>query len=270
MTIGTTNIGVSTVRAELGKSYSAGDNISLKDMNTKWVAIDKSNASDSRFTLTGVGTMTSDDTVTSDQSDLDSNPSSLSEWKNYNRVTPITWDAAASNSTLSDTSVYTSIPSTSGGCSAIVQNSVELYCKRVSNDIVWYGGEGVHATGHITYIGNDSAITSDTEIARLAGAAADTSTTVSVAYGNAITPVNNIPVNAQATSSGSTSSNLVSTNTKIGYKWATQSIAECAIGGSTSYWKWYITFTVTVAGCEPRDFKFYTGYGVTAQTTYCC
>ena len=79
MTIGTTNIGVSTVRAELGKSYSAGDNISLKDMNTKWVAIDKSNASDSRFTLTGVGTMTSDDTVTSDQSDLDSNPSSLSE-----------------------------------------------------------------------------------------------------------------------------------------------------------------------------------------------
>ena len=66
MTIGTTNVGVSTVRGELGLSFSAGDNISIKDMNTKHIAVDLSNTTDSRFTLTkktGM-TMTSDDVAT--------------------------------------------------------------------------------------------------------------------------------------------------------------------------------------------------------------
>ena len=39
MTIATTNVGVAAVRAELGLSYSAGDNISLSDMNTKHIAV---------------------------------------------------------------------------------------------------------------------------------------------------------------------------------------------------------------------------------------
>ena len=268
MTIGTTNIGVSTVRAELGKSYSAGDNISLKDMNTKWVAIDKSNASDSRFTLTGVGTMTSDDTVTSDQSDLDSNPSSLGEWKNYNRVATITWDSQSAFSNLSVYGGY--MTGGTGGCMVAVRNGVEIYCKRVSNDIVWYGGEGDHASFHATEI-QSGTITSDTEIARLAGAAADTSTTVSIATPSAGSLTNNgCFVNGSLSSSGSTSSNLVSTNTKIGYKATTMAMVECAIGGCNSKFSWPMDFVVTVAGCEPRTFRFYMGYWVHGSTTYCC
>ena len=77
-------------------------------------------------------------------------------------------------------------------------------------------------------------------------------------------------VNGSLSSSGSTSSNLVSTNTKIGYKATTMAMIECAIGGCNSKFSWPMDFVVTVAGCEPRTFRFYMGYWVHGSTTYCC
>ena len=279
MTIGTTNVGVSTVRGELGLSFSAGDNISIKDMNTKHIAVDLSNTTDSRFTLTkktGM-TMTSDDVATTAQNALSSNPSSLGEWKNYDYVNPIVFSASTSSTSSTLRSVQGALSSyESSSCVQLVQNSVELYCKRVGNDIVWYGGEGTYGSGHITYTEGGTSITSDTEVARLAGAATTSSagdTTVSVGITTLVNSVGIWSAGPVTVSSGSTNSQLTSTNTKIGYESKTNGFSECVPNGAYNIHTWYLDFNVSPVGMNSRGFRFYTGYSIYARNpvgAQCC
>ena len=272
MTIGTTNVGVSTVRAELGLSYSAGDNISIKDMNTKHIAVDLSNTTDSRFTLTkktGM-TMTSDDVATTAQNGLASNPSRLGEWGGYDYVNPIvfsSYSASTASTAQSVTGLLTSYETTS--CIVFVYNSVELYCKRVGNDIVWYGGEGTYGSTHITNTEGGTSITSDTEVARLAGAATTSSTgdtTVAVAISTVHNQWDIFTAGPANTSSGSTSSQLTSTNTKVGYESHTSGYSDCIEGGAYNVHRWKHEYTVTPVGMNARVFRFFTGYSIYAIT----
>lgn len=273
MTIGTTNVGVSTVRAELGLSYSAGDNISLKDMNTKHIAVDLSNTTDSRFTLTKRSgmTMTADDVATSNQNALASNPSSLGEWRSYDYVNPIVFSSygTTTGSTVQSVQGHLTSFSTTGCIGFGIKNSVELYCKRVGNDIVWYGGEGRWGSTHTTSTEGGSSITSDTEVARLAGAAT-TSSTGDTTVAVAISTVHNQwdiftagPANA---SSGSTNSQLTSTNTKVGYESHTSGYSDCIAGGAYNIHRWKHEYTVTPVGMNARVFRFFTGYSIYAIT----
>ena len=274
------NIGVSTVRAELGLSFSAGDDISIKDMNTKHIAVDLSNTTDSRFTLTkktGM-TMTSDDVATTAQNALASNPSSLGEWRSYDYVNPIvfsSYSASTASTAQSVTGLLTSYETTS--CIVFVQNSVELYCKRVGNDIVWYGGEGTYGSTHITNTEGGTSITSDTEVARLAGAATTSSTgdtTVSVTYGTAYNAQGIYEAGPAAVSSGSTGSQMTSTNTKVGYEMKTSGASECHPNGDYNVHRWNLDFTVNPVGMNSRVIRFFTGYSIYARNPYpnreCC
>ena len=281
MTIGTTNVGVSTVRAELGLSYSAGDNISLSDMNTKHIVIDLSNTTDSRFTLTKISgvTMTADDTATSNQNALDSNPSGLGEWRSYdlNGLVFSSYDTSTSSNDETVTGGLFSADNPNA-CFLTVRNSVELYCSRVGNDIVWYGGEGRHGSTHTSETEGGNVISSDTEVARLAGAATTSSTgdtTVSVASPTTEYTSQGIwGASPVAVSSGSTSSQLTSTNTKIGYEHHTTGVSECHPSGATNIHRWSLNYTVTPVGMNARTFKFYTGYNIYARNPYggqdCC
>jgi hypothetical protein len=273
MTIATTNVGVAAVRAELGLSYSAGDNISLSDMNTKHIAVDLSNTTDSRFTLTkraGI-TMTTDDVATSNQNALTSNPSSLGEWRSYDYVNPIVFSSYGASYANEDQTVQGELASfsTSGCIGYGIKNSVELYCKRVGNDIVWYGGEGRWGSTHTTSTEGGAVITSDTEVARLAGAATTSSTgdtTVSVAISTAYNSWNIFTAGPANTSSGSTNSQLTSTNTKVGYESYTSGYSDCIAGGAYNVHRWANDFTVTPVGMNARVFRFYTGYSIYAIT----
>ena len=273
MTIGTTNVGVSTVRAELGLSYSAGDNISLSDMNTKHIAVDLSNTTDSRFTLTKRSgmTMTADDVATSNQNALASNPSSLGEWRSYDYVNPIVFSSYGTSYAGEEQTVQGELASysTSGCIGSGIKNSVELYCKRVGNDIVWYGGEGRWGSTHISSTEGGAVITSDTEVARLAGAATTSSTgdtTVSVSSSTAYNSWNIFTSGPITSSSGSTNSQLTSTNTKVGYEHHTNGYSECIPSGAYNVHRWKHEYTVTPVGMNARVFRFFTGYSIYAIT----
>jgi hypothetical protein len=265
---------VSTVRAELGLSYSSNDNISLADMNTKHIAVDLSNTTDSRFTLTRLSgvTMTTDDIATSNQNALASNPSSLGEWRGYDFVNPIVFSSYSSSYADDGQTVQGELVSyQSSSCQQLVRSSVELYCKRVGNDIVWYGGEGDYGSTHTTTTEGGAVITSDTEVARLAGAATTSSTgdtTVAVSYGTAYSSQGIFEAGPAAFSSGSTSSQMTSTNTKVGYEMRTLGTSECHPNGDYNIHRWNLDFTVTPIGMNARTFRFYTGYSIYARNPY--
>ena len=106
-----------------------------------------------------------------------------------------------------------------------------------------------------THRKESSTFTSDTECARLAGIASNTSTTVSVNYTSAYLQTGLTTFSSSALSTGSTSSNLVSSNTKIGLEF--RIIGQVEIQSQQTLLVWFnVYFTVSHPNHVPRVFRF--------------
>ena len=265
MTIGTSNVSFSSIATEVG--VAANSNISLKDVSQKQMILNPANSRQT-FTLTDSLSLNAQDSATSDNMNLASGPNETSQWKSYNKNDVV---FSSSSATSSNTETINHNSNSSGGCIAVAALSAEIYCKRVSNDLVWYINESTFASAATHRKEGTSGTYSNVEVARLAGVGADTATTVSVGY----TTLENTGVDGQTTasSSGSTNSNLNSTNTKIGFKFVYQGQAECTgSGGRTVRQRFQLAYTVTKPSHNPRIFNFFVGLRgvVTTTAPECC
>ena len=267
MAIGTTNVSFSAIATEVGATANA--NVSLQDLGQKQVILNPGNSRQT-YTLTDSITLTTQDSAIADNMNMGgSNNYEVSEFKSYDMNDPIVFSSVGS-SVNSESETINVFATASGNCIAPVRLSGEIYCSRVGNDLVWYVSEGNFSNFGV-HNKEGNGINGATECARLAGIASNTSTTVSVA---ATTLQNNNVVGSTATvSSGSTSSNLVSTNTKIGFDSRIFSFAECTgSSGRNVEVRMQLDFTVTHPDKRPRKFRFFVGLFGTFTTTNqeCC
>ena len=215
MTIATSNISASSIAAEIGKSQS---NMSITDAGRDTLILNPSNNRQT-FTLTDSLTLTyTRHSSVADNMNLSSGSVEMSEFGGYNKVNQIVFSSTSSARVEHTETILRDVGSQSTSqCFIPVIGSAEIYCKRVGQDLVWYVGEGHHASATGTSRKEGSGFSgSDVECARLAGVGIN-STTVSVTYSSAHQITGIIGGVPTAVSSGSTSSNLVSTNTKIGF-----------------------------------------------------
>ena len=211
------------------------NNISLGDLLRKQIILDNNNNRET-FALTDSLTQNVTDTASADNLLMNSSTNvKMSEVGGYARQTQIFSFSGISNMS----GVGSGIASIdvrsdrSGGCVVPVLMTVEIYCKRVGNDLVWFAGEGEHSTGDHSIEGSGISITSDTEICRLAGAAANTNVVVSCGQTAFATNTTGGMLGQTAvTSSGSSSSAMTSTNTKVGFRYKTSGQVECATSGT--------------------------------------
>ena len=102
-------------------------------------------------------------------------------------------------------------------------------------------------------------IGTDTEVARLAGVAANTSTTVSVSYSMVTQNPGFSDVTLSAVSTGSTSNNLVSSNTKCGFDFRLFGQSENNNSQQNVVYTMLVKYTVTHPNHVPRVFGFFVG-----------
>ena len=256
MTIGTSNVSASSIAAEIGKSQS---NLSIRDAAQDTLILNPSNSRQT-FTLSDTITLTTQDTAVADNMNLQgSNNFEMSEFKSYNKVNRIVFSSTSSSRVEHTETIGRDVGEISepNQCECLVRGSAEIYCKRVGNDIVWYVGEGLLSSGVGTSRKEGTGFSgSDVECARLVGAAANTAATVSVTYSTAHTITGFIGGVPTANSSGSTSSNLVSTNTKIGFDFRINADVETFGNGQAVVFVYHVDFTVTIPDRDPRVFRF--------------
>ena len=251
MTIGTSNVSFSSIAAEIGRSQT---NMSLTDAGRDTLILNPSNSRQS-FTLTDTITLTTQDTAVADNMNLSSGAVEVSEFKSYNKVPQIVFSSTTSSvGNYPETIVRDTSNQSSNQCNTPVRGSAEIYCKRVGNDLVWYVGEGQLSSFQGTSRKEGSGFSgSDVECARLAGVGS--STTVSVTYSTAHSISGIIGGVPGAFSSGSTSSNLSSTNTKIGFDFRINTTIELASSQAVVF-VYNVDFTVTVPNYDARVFRF--------------
>ena len=266
MTIGTSNVSFSSIAAEIGKSQT---NLSLRDAAQDTLILNPGNSRQT-FTLTDSLTLNTQDSTVADNMNLaGSDTFKVSEFKSYDKVPQIIFSSSSSSGIASqDETIVNETGSNSGNCQVVVRMGGEIYCKRVGNDLVWYVGEGTINFGAHSKEG--SAIGSDTECARLAGVGS--STTVSVSYSILRQTTGFFDAYLSAFSSGSTNSNLSSTNTKIGYDFRLSGIGECIQNAHNIITCIQMDYTVTVPNYDARKFRFFVGFKGRYQTTAseCC
>ena len=255
MTIATSNISASSIAAEIGKSQS---NMSITDAGRDTLILNPSNNRQT-FTLTDSLTLTTQDTAVADNMNLSSGSVEMSEFGGYNKVNQIVFSSTSSARVEHTETILRDVGSQSTSqCFIPVIGSAEIYCKRVGQDLVWYVGEGHHASATGTSRKEGSGFSgSDVECARLAGVGIN-STTVSVTYSSAHQITGIIGGVPTAVSSGSTSSNLVSTNTKIGFDFRIDTDLELANNGQDVVFVFHVDFTVSMGGglYDSRVFRF--------------
>ena len=263
MAIPTSNITMTGIATELGISTS---NISLDSLGDKMIVIDPG-SSRQTFTLTDTVTLTTDDTSVAANMNTGSGSTQMSEFGGYTKASPIVFSSTSTGvaAQVETGNVFNSVSSAS--CPVPVGLSQNIWAQRVGNDLVWYIGQGndlnaqfgTHYKEGTQYTGAARGGT-DPEVARLVGVAANTSTTVSVTYDtlSQITGTVNF-MNSTATSMGSTSNNLVSSNTKCGFwfKVAGQSINNNS--QQSVVFTFRVRFTVTHPNHVPREFAFFIG-----------
>jgi len=269
MTIGTANVSFSSIANEVGVTSNA--NISLQDTSQKQMILNPSNSRQT-FTLTDSLTLTTQDTAVADNMNLASAPNEVSQWSSYNQGDIQFSSSSSTNPNADHVETINHDKSTTGNCVALMKLSGEIYCKRVSNDLVWFINESTHSniTGH--HKETAAGTYNDVEVARLAGVGADTSTTVAVGF-TTLENTNGGAGQTTVSSSGSTSSNLNSTNTKIGFRFVHQALHECTgSSGRITRQRFQLIFTVTKPSHNPRTFKLFVGLFGKATTTNseCC
>jgi len=272
MTIGTSNVSFSSIASEIGKSQT---NLSLRDAAQDTLILNPSNSRQT-FTLTDSLTLNQEDTAVADNMNLaGSNNFEVSEFKSYDKVSEIIFSSSpndgsitSQNETLNVTNGTTAI---TGFCQVPVNMAGEIYGKRVGNDLVWYVSEGDYTTaGPGGHSKESNSFSSDTECARLAGVGS--STTVSVSYSILRQTTGFFDAYLSAFSSGSTNSNLSSTNTKIGYDFRLSGVGECIQNAHNIITCVQMDYTVTVPNYDARKFRFFVGFKGRYQTTAseCC
>jgi hypothetical protein len=253
MTIGTSNVSFSSIASEIGKSQT---NLSLRDAAQDTLILNPGNSRQT-FTLTDSLTLNTQDSTVADNMNLaGSNNFEVSEFKSYDKVDKIVFSSTSSSPIEhNETIIYDGGVQSEEGCHGVVKGSAEIYCKRVGNDLVWFVGEGGSAFGPGGSRKEGTSFNgTDTEAARLAGVGS--STTVSVTYSTAHMITGFIDDVPAAFSSGSTSSNLASTNTKIGFDFRLNTTNETYGNQQSVVIVFHVDFTVTVPGYDARVFRF--------------
>jgi len=267
MAIPTSNISMTGIATELGISTS---NISLDSLGDKMIVIDPG-SSRQTFTLTDTVTLTTDDTSVAANMNTGSGSTQMSEFGGYTKADPIQFSSTSSTRTSQVETISHHNTASNGGCFIGVQQSAEIYAKRVGNDLVWYVGRGGVFSSTYQHFKEGTTVLSDTECARLAGVGSNTSTTVSVAYSTLETS-GQVTVNAAAYSSGSTSNNLTSTNTKCGFDFRMTGVGECLPNGTDVVYRYQVDYTVTHPSHVARKFRFFVALKGRYTTTRanCC
>ena len=270
MTIGTSNVSFSSIASEIGKSQT---NLSLRDAAQDTLTLNPSNSRQT-FTLTDSLTLNQEDTAVADNMNLAGSTNfEVSEFKSYDKVSEIIFSSSpndgsitSQNETLNVTNGSSAI---TGYCFVPVNMAGEIYGKRVGNDLVWYVSEGdyVSTGGHSK---ESTGFSSDTECARLAGVGS--STNVSVSYSILRQTTGFFDAYLSAFSSGSTNSNLSSTNTKIGYDFRLSGQGECIQLEHSIITAIQMDYTVTVPNYDARKFRFFVAFKGRYRTTSspCC
>ena len=270
MTIGTSNVSFSSIASEIGKSQT---NLSLRDAAQDTLILNPGNSRQT-FTLTDSLTLNQQDTAVADNMNLAGSTNfEVSEFKSYDKVSEIIFSSSPNDGSITSKnetlSVNNGTSTISGFCQVPVNMAGEIYGKRVSNDLVWYVSEGDYTStgGHFK---ESSSFSSDTECARLAGVGS--STNVSVSYSILRQTTGFFDAALSAFSSGSTNSNLASTNTKIGYDFRLQGLGECVQSPHSIITCIQMDYTVTVPNYDARKFRFFVGFKGSYQTTapQCC
>ena len=270
MTIGTSNVSFSSIASEIGKSQT---NLSLRDAAQDTLILNPSNSRQT-FTLTDSLTLNQQDTAVADNMNLAGSTNfEVSEFKSYDKVSEIIFSSSPNDGSITSKnetlSVNNGTSTISGFCQVPVNMAGEIYGKRVSNDLVWYVSEGDYTStgGHFK---ESSSFSSDTECARLAGVGS--STNVSVSYSILRQTTGFFDAALSAFSSGSTNSNLASTNTKIGYDFRLQGLGECVQSPHSIITCIQMDYTVTVPNYDARKFRFFVAFKGRYQTTEqpCC
>ena len=256
MAIPTSSITMSGIATEL--DHSSGSNLKLSELGQDTIILNPGNSRQT-FTLTDTVTLSVQDTATADNMNLSSGSVEMSEFGGYTRPDNSISFSSSTNTGTGGTQETGNVfeQDEGAGCFVVARLSSEIYASRVGNDLVWYLDEGnfvlfgSHRKENSTYSGTQ-------EVARLAGIASNTATTVSVDY-NTLQNTNGILGQATANSSGSTSSNLTSTNTKIGFDFRFQGTGECVPNGADVIYRFSVDFTVTHPDYDKRVFRFFIG-----------
>ena len=263
MAIPTSSITMTGIATELGISTS---NISLDSMGDKMIVLDPGGGRQT-FTLTDTVTLTTDDTSVAANMNTGSGSTQMSEFGGYTKASPIVFSSTNTtvNSKVETGGVFNTV--SSAGCPVFVGLNQGIYAQRVGNDLVWYiatvgtpgGNFGQSYKESTAYTPAEQGGT-DAEVARLVGVAANTSTTVSVAYDtlSQITGTVNF-MTGTATSMGSTSNNLVSSNTKCGFVFRVQGQSINNNSQQSVVFTYRVRFTVTHPNHVPREFAFFIG-----------
>jgi hypothetical protein len=269
MAIGTSNVSFSVIATELGAT--ANSNVSLSALGTQQVILNPSNGRQT-YALTDTITLSSQDSATADNMNMTSSSNvEVSEFKSYTQANPIQFSSSSgSNSSNVETVSHNQGSITEGGCSADVGLSGAIYAKRSGSDLVWYAARGNQSSEPGTHRKEGSTLSSDTEVARLAGVGS--STNVSVALTNLEQTSGSFASTSGhgTVSTGSTSSSLASTNTKIGFEIRVVGIMETNTATQTLRHRYRYTYTVTAPSKRARTFAFFVKVcGVyTAQTPF--
>jgi hypothetical protein len=254
MAIPTSNITMTGIATELGISTS---NISLDSLGDKMIVIDPG-SSRQTFTLTDTITLTTDDTSVAANMNTGVGSTKMSEFGGYTKANPIQFSSTNSAAVEQVETINVFHNLAINGCPVLIRLSSIIYAKRVGNDLVWYVGEGLYDNFGQHYK-EGSGIGVDTECARLVGVGANTSTTVSVAYSMVTQNPNFSEVILSAVSAGSTSNNLVSTNTKCGYEFRLFGQSSNNNTQQSVVYTMLVKFTVTHPNHVPRVFGFFVG-----------
>ena len=265
MTIGTTNVSFSAIASEFSL---ANTNLSLQDLGKKQVILNPGNSRQT-YTLTDSLALNSEDTATADNMNMGgANNYEMSEFKSYDMA-----EIVFSADSLSGASIGHYFEN-SGGCIASINMSGAIHCSRSSNDLVFQISEGNWSSLGTHTKENSSGNYANTEVARLAGIGADTSTTVSVSY----TQVTNnddasVAGSSSALAYSSTSGNLVSTNSKYGLEFRYQGLIECVTSGYAYARQGFkVHFDVTHPDYRARRLSFHCYLKGRGNTTFqnCC
>ena len=250
MAIPTSNITMTGIATELGISTS---NISLDSLGDKMIVIDPG-SSRQTFTLTDTITLTTDDTSVAANMNTGSGSTQMSEFGGYTKANPIQFSTTSAAFGEHSETVNSEQTVQQNACFVPIRQSAGIYCQRSGNDLVWYVMRG-NFSANSTHRKESSSFTSDTECARLAGIASNTSTTVSVTYSSAYLQTGFTTFSSSALSTGSTSSNLVSSNTKIGFEFRVLGQGESQ-NQQTLLVGFNVDFTVSHPNHVPRVFRF--------------
>ena len=248
MAIPTSNITMSGIATELGISTS---NISLNDLGDRMIVLDPG-SSRQTFTLTDTITLTTDDTSVA--ANMNTATPNMGDFGGYTKANPILFSNTASAFGQHDETANSEQTVQQNACFVPIRQSVGIYCQRSGNDLVWKVMRGNFSLNS-THRKESSKFTSDTECARLAGIASNTSTTVSVNYTSAYLQTGLTTFASSAISTGSTSSNLVSSNTKIGFEFRMLGQSESQ-NQQTVLLGFNVDFTVSHPNHVPRVFRF--------------